>query len=42
MTDPQNFDSIDALCRFLDLPFNLEEWTRLYEIHGEHTLTAYF
>lgn len=42
MTDPKNFDSIDALCRFLDLPFNLNEWTRLYEIHGEHTLTAYF
>ena len=42
MTDPQNFESVDALCRFLDLPFNMNEWTRLYQIHGEHTLTAYF
>ena len=42
MTNPEDFDSIDALCRYMDLPFNLSEWTRLFEIHGEHTLTAYF
>lgn len=42
MTKPEEFDGIDRLCRYLDLPFNLDEWTRLYEIHGEHTLTAYF
>lgn len=42
MTNPEDFDSIDALCRYMDLPFNLSEWTRLFEIHGSHTLTAYF
>lgn len=42
MTSAEDFDGIDRLCRYLDLPFNLNEWTRLYEIHGEHTLTAYF
>lgn len=38
----ENFDEVDRLCRYLDLPFNLDEWTRLYEIHEKHTLTAYF
>ena len=28
--------------RYLDLPFNIDKWTQLYEKYGEHTLTAYF
>lgn len=40
--DPQDFDAIDRLMRYLDLPFDLNEWTRLYEIHKENTLSAYF
>lgn len=42
MVRAEDFNEIDRLCRYLDIPFNLDEWTRLYEIHGEHTLTAYF
>ena len=42
MVRAEDFDEIDRLCRYLDIPFDLNEWTRLYEIHKEHTLTAYF
>jgi predicted transcriptional regulator len=42
MVRAEDFDGIDRLCRYLDIPFDLNEWTRLYEIHKEHTLTAYF
>ena len=28
--------------RWLDLPFDLNKWTQLYEQHKDHTLTAYF
>lgn len=41
MNAPEDFDSIDRLCRYLDIPFDLNQWTKLYEIHGSHTLTAY-
>ena len=40
--DPTNLDEIDKLCQYLDLPFNLDKWTSLYKIHGNHTLSAYF
>jgi len=33
---------VDRLCRYLDIPFDLDAWTRLYAIHKDHTLTAYF
>ena len=33
---------VDALCRYLDLPFDMNKWTQLYAIHKDHTLTAYF
>ena len=33
---------VDRLMRYLDLPFNIDKWTQLYEKYGEHTLTAYF
>jgi hypothetical protein len=41
MAAATDLDAVDALCRHLDIPFNPDEWTRLYDIHGEHTLTAY-
>lgn len=42
MIDPQNLDKVDALMRYLDLPFDLDTWTSLYEKNGNQTLTAYF
>lgn len=41
MARPDNLGEIDRLCRYLDIPFDLNKWTELYAIHGEHTLTAY-
>lgn len=40
--DPTNLDAIDRLCRYLDLPFDINQWMTLYKTYGEHTLTAYF
>lgn len=37
-----NLGEVDRLCRWLDIPFDLNKWTQLYAIHGTHTLTAYF
>ena len=37
-----NMGEIDRLCRWLDIPFDLNKWTQLYGIHKDHTLTAYF
>lgn len=42
MTPQDNLGEVDRLCRYLDLPFDLNKWTQLYKVHGEHTLTAYF
>lgn len=42
MVKPDNLNDVDRLCRYLDLPFDLDKWTSLYAIHKEHTLTAYF
>lgn len=42
LVKPDNFNDVDRLCRYLDLPFDLDKWTQLYEVHKEHTLTAYF
>lgn len=42
MTPPDNLGEVDRLCRYLDVPFDLDKWTSLYKIHKEHTLTAYF
>ena len=42
MIDQANFNEVDQLCRFLDVPFDLDAWTSLYKMHGDHTLTAYF
>lgn len=42
MVRPDDLDAVDALCRYLDLPFDPDVWTRLYKTNGEHTLSAYF
>lgn len=42
MIEQDNLDSVDALCRWLDLPFDPNEWTKLYAIHGDNTLPEYF
>ena len=42
MVNPEQFGEVDRLCRYLDLPFDLDKWSQLYAIHKEHTLTAYF
>jgi len=40
--DQANLGEVDRLCRYLDVPFDLDMWTQLYKIHENHTLTAYF
>ena len=42
MAPADNLGEIDRLMRWLDLPFDLNKWTKLYETHGGHTLSAYF
>lgn len=42
MTPQDNLGEVDRLMRWLDLPFDLNKWTQLYEQHQDHTLTAYF
>ena len=42
MVQQDNLGEVDRLCRYLDVPFDLNKWTQLYAVHGEHTLTAYF
>ena len=42
MIDQSNLGEVDRLCRYLDLPFDLDKWTSLYSVHKDHTLTAYF
>ncbi len=42
IVDQSNLGEVDRLCRYLDVPFDLNMWTQLYKIHEDHTLTAYF
>lgn len=42
MVHQDNLGEIDRLCRYLDVPFDLDKWTQLYALHGNHTLSAYF
>lgn len=42
MVKQDNLGEVDRLMRWLDLPFDLNKWTQLYEQHKDHTLTAYF
>lgn len=41
MITPDDWDSVDALMRHLDLPFDIEQWGRLFKANGNHTLAAY-
>lgn len=41
MVAADSLGEVDRLCRYLDIPFDLDKWTQLYQIHGEHTLSAY-
>lgn len=38
---PDNWDAVDRLMQWLDLPFDLEKWTSLYKENGTSTLQAY-
>ena len=31
MVPQDNLGEVDRLCRYLDVPFDLNQWTRLYE-----------
>lgn len=42
LVDQNNFGEVDRLCQWLDIPFDLNKWSQLYETHKDHTLTAYF
>ena len=42
MIHQDNMGEVDRLCRWLDVPFDIDKWTQLYEVHKDHTLTAYF
>lgn len=42
MVAQDNFNEVDRLCRYLDVPFDLDKWTQLYTVYKDHTLTAYF
>ena len=42
MVKQDNLSDVDRLMQWLDLPFDLNKWTQLYEQHGDKTLTAYF
>ena len=41
MVDAGNWDEVDKMLRWLDLPFEIDKWTNLYKIHGRETLIAY-
>ena len=41
MIDQENLGEVDRLCRYLDIPFDLNKWAQLYAVHKSHTLTAY-
>lgn len=42
MIKQDNLGEVDRLCRYLDIPFDLNRWTQLYTTHKDHTLSAYF
>lgn len=41
MVHQDNLNEVDDLCRYLDIPFEMDKWTTLYNTHKDHTLTAY-
>ena len=42
MIKQNDLGDVDRLMRWLDLPFDLNKWTQMYEIYGDKTLSAYF
>ena len=41
MVPQDNFGEVDRLCRYLDIPFDLDKWSSLYATHKDRTLSAY-
>lgn len=39
--DPKNWNEVDRMLRWLDLPFEIDKWTKLHKVHGKDTLIAY-
>lgn len=39
--DSQDFNDVDSLLRYLNLPFLLDDWMKLYEMNGPKTLRVY-
>ena len=42
MIHQDNLGEVDRLCRYLDVPFDIDKYTQLYKLHKDRTLTAYF
>ena len=40
--DGSDFAEVDSLFRYLNLPFLLDDWMRLYEVNGPRALRLYF
>lgn len=41
MIDPDNWDQVDELFQFLNLPFSIEVWEKCRKLNPQHTLSAY-
>lgn len=41
MTDPTDLGTIDKMCQWLDIPFLVNEWTRIWKAAKERTLHVY-
>ena len=42
MVKLDNLNEVDQLCRYLDVPFDIDKYTQIYSTNPEHALTAYF
>lgn len=41
MVEQDNLDSVNSFCQWLDIPFDPNEWTKLYETNRNATLPTY-
>ena len=41
MVDPMDLKKVDRMCRWLDIPFLVDQWTRIYKNAKERTLRLY-
>lgn len=41
MVDPTDLKKVDQMCRWLDIPFLVDQWTRIYKNGKERTLRLY-